>query len=73
MRFIHDFFNNDLIEETGVWKENGDRSATVRLTGLSGRLYNKPDVIIFRLVNDYLVAVKYDYSVHGYRGLRLKR
>ncbi|MGH8603662.1 MAG: hypothetical protein ACREXR_13065 [Gammaproteobacteria bacterium] len=73
MRFIHDFFNNDPIEETGVWKENGDRSATVSLTGLSGRLYNKPDVIIFRLVHDYLVAVKYDYFVHGYRGLRLKR
>ncbi|MGH8660101.1 MAG: hypothetical protein ACREV4_16990 [Gammaproteobacteria bacterium] len=74
MKFIHNYFNNDPIEETGVWKENSDRTATVTLTGLdSGRLYNKPDVITFRLVKDYLVAVKYDYLVHGYRGLRLKR
>lgn len=74
VRCVHDFFNNDPIEETGVWKENGDSIATVTLTGLdSGRLYKKPDVIIFRLVNDYLVAIKYDYFVYGYRGLRLKR
>lgn len=74
VRFIHDFFSNDPIEEKGVWKENSDRTATVTLTGLdSGRLYDKPDVITFRLVNDYLVAIKYDYFVHGYRGLRLKR
>lgn len=74
VRFIHDYFNNDLIEETGVWKESRDRTTTITLTGLDkGRLYRKPDVITFRLVGDHLVAVKYDHYIHGYRGLRLKR
>ncbi len=74
VRFIHDYFNNDPIEETGVWKESRGKTATITLTGFdNGRRYNKPDVITFRLIGDHLVAVKYDYYIHGYRGLRLKR
>lgn len=74
VRFIHDYLNKDPIEETGVWKESRGKTATITLTGLdNGRRYNKPDVITFKLVGDHLVAVKYDYYIYGYRGLRLKR
>ncbi len=74
VRFIHDYLNKDPIAETGVWKESRDKTATITLTGLDdGRRYNKPDVITFKLVGDHLVTVKYDYDIHGYRGLRLKR
>jgi len=57
----------------GKWKPTGNDNIQVTLQGTDGAKAGKPDELLFVMRGDTLVALTYDTSTYGDRGLRLTR
>lgn len=69
-----DYLNDQpAVTETGTWESLKGGEISVVITGKDNQMYEKPDVITFRVNGETIEAVGYDREARGSEGLSLQK
>lgn len=69
-----DYLNDrPAVTETGTWESLKGGDISVAITGRADQIYQKPEVITFRVSGETIEAVEYDREARGSEGLSLQK
>jgi heat shock protein HslJ len=69
-----DYLNDQpVVTETGTWESLKGGEISVVITGRDDKMYEKPEVITFRINGETIEAVGYDREARGSEGLVLQK